>query len=251
MSIFSVTFSAPCIRRRRASSVASSPGSGANASISARAWRRYSSSACASAKSVRASFSNLIADARCRQAVRQLAILAEKPPNSSRITQCRRGLSSPLASCWPWISTSVSDNARNTSPEARRSLTQALLRPSARLIRRRISSLSVVIPASSRMAKAAWPGGRSKTATTSPTSYPARTMSLRPRLPNTKPSESSKIDLPAPVSPVSTLRPAPGSNTRRSMISISRISRLRSIYLTLPGVSLHAPYSHSPRTNCR
>ena len=57
-------------------------------------------------------------------------------------------------------------------PTTRRSLTQAVLRPSAVLTRRRISSSSASIPASSSTARAAWPAGRSKTAVTSPCAAP-------------------------------------------------------------------------------
>ena len=50
--------------------------------------------------------------------------------------------------------------------------------------------------------------------------------------PSTKPKASSRIDFPAPVSPVSTFRPGAKSKVSRSMISTSRISRLRSIAAT-------------------
>ena len=47
----------------------------------------------------------------------------------------------------------------------------------------------------------------SKTAVTSPCSAPCRTSALSPRPPSASDSASSRIDLPAPVSPVSTVRP--------------------------------------------
>ena len=141
----------------------------------------------------------------------------------------RAGSEAPCRPAVRAVPPNVSDKARSTSPLARRSFTHAVLRPSERLIRRSTSSSSTGIPASSNTARAGCASGRSNTATTSPCSAPARTKSARPRQPNTNPRLSRRMDLPAPVSPVSTFRPGWNSSSNRSMISISRMSRDRSI----------------------
>jgi len=61
------------------------------------------------------------------------------------------------------------------------------------------------------------------------------------RFPKTKASPPSRMDLPAPVSPVSTFKPDLKSNESRSIIRISRISRLLSIFCPNPA---HADQSH-------
>ena len=53
------------------------------------------------------------------------------------------------------------------------------------------------------------PGGGANTAATLACSAPARTSPASARAPRARPRLSSRIDLPAPVSPVSTVRPAP------------------------------------------
>ena len=49
------------------------------------------------------------------------------------------------------------------------------------------------------------------------------------RLPSTSPRESSRIDLPAPVSPVSTLKPAENSRSSRSMSTTLRMDSEQSM----------------------
>src|SRR5690606_9840286 len=69
----------------------------------------------------------------------------------------------------------------------------------------------------------------------------------RPRQPSTKPRASRRMDLPAPVSPVSTFRPGRNDSSSRSMMSMSRISSPRSIPETPrgagsePGALHHLP----------
>ena len=65
-------------------------------------------------------------------------------------------------------------------------------------------------------------------ATPRPRSAPARTSPPRPRQPSTKPRQSSRIDLPAPVSPVSTLRPGrKRSSARLDQQHVADRERLR------------------------
>src|SRR5580704_17093029 len=54
-----------------------------------------------------------------------------------------------------------------------------------------------------------------------PCAAPGRTPA-RPRPPTAKPSESSRMDLPAPVSPVRTLRPGANSSAACSIRTMSR-----------------------------
>src|SRR5882724_4912716 len=58
---------------------------------------------------------------------------------------------------------------------------------------------------------------------------PGRSSWASARPPRARPSASSRIDLPAPVSPVSTERPGSISRSRRSMRTTSRIDRFSSI----------------------
>src|SRR5699024_3519691 len=60
---------------------------------------------------------------------------------------------------------------------------------------------------------------------------PGLTMVDSPRAPNNKDSASTKMDLPAPVSPENTVKPAEKSRARLSTITKSRICRLCSIGL--------------------
>ena len=233
---------AACIRRRCVSRPASSPGCGSSWSSSRVAWRRKSSSARTKASAASASASALRACPSAAQAARTPAPSTPAKRSSSR--RWPRGFSRPPSSCWPCSSTSVSASARSTSTDTLRSLTQAVLRPSRSVMRRTITSSSPPIPASARTSRAAWPSGRSNTAVTSPCCAPTRSRSLRPRQPSTNPSASSRIDLPAPVSPVSTLRPGCNARVSRSMISRSLISRPRS---TAPPPD----QSHSPLITCR
>ena len=244
--------SAACICRRSVSSFTSSPASGASFSSSATAWRRKSSSLRAASSAASASASAAAARRRAVHASRSGA--RSIPAKASSSARWPRGFSRPRSSCWPCSSTRLSDSARSTSPDTRRSLTQPVLRPSAALTRRRIRSSSTSIPASASTARAGWPGGRSNTAVTSPCAAPARTSSARPRQPRTKPRQSSRIDLPAPVSPVSTFSPGAKSSDSRSISSMSRMSIARSMS-DAPDrqgrARRRAAYSHLPWMTCR
>src|ERR1700761_229118 len=106
---------------------------------------------------------------------------------------------------------------------------KARVRPSASCTRRRIISPVSSRPFSARIAAAGWPFGTSNTAVTCPCSTPWRTKPASPRPPRASANASSKIDLPAPVSPVSTARPRENSISRRSIRTMSRIDRRASM----------------------
>jgi hypothetical protein len=83
--------------------------------------------------------------------------------------------------------------------------------PGEPLVIRRITSGSRGSPASpfsSSKASAGWSLASSKPTLTAACAWPLRTRPLSARLPRASPSASSRIDLPAPVSPVSTDNPA-------------------------------------------
>src|SRR5580698_11110512 len=111
---------------------------------------------------------------------------------------------------------------------------KARVRPSASCTRRRIispvSSESIASrPLSARMAAAGWPLGTSNTAVTCPWSAPWRTRPASPRPPSASAKASSRMDLPAPVSPVKTARPRENSISSRSIRTMSRIERRASM----------------------
>src|SRR6201994_583185 len=106
---------------------------------------------------------------------------------------------------------------------------KARVRPSASWTRRRIISPVSSSPLSLRMAEAGWPFGTSNTAVTWPCSTPWRTSPALPRPPSASAKASSNMDLPAPVSPVSTARPRENSMSSRSIRTMSRIERRASM----------------------
>src|SRR5712671_2627567 len=106
---------------------------------------------------------------------------------------------------------------------------KARVRPSASCTRRKIISPLSSRPLSERIAAAGWPLGTSNTAVTCPCSTPLRTSPASPRPPSASAKASSNIDLPAPVSPVSTARPRENSISSRSIRTMSRIDRRASM----------------------
>src|SRR5690606_595875 len=90
-------------------------------------------------------------------------------------------------------------------------------------------SPSSSIAFSARRSRAGWLSGTSKTAVTCPCTAPWRTSEASPRAPRASDNASSRIDLPAPVSPVRTDSPGAKSISRRSIRTISRIESLDSI----------------------
>src|SRR5882724_6230390 len=106
---------------------------------------------------------------------------------------------------------------------------KARVRPSASCTRRKIISPLSSRPLSERMAAAGCPLGTSNTAVTCPCSTPLRTSPASPRPPSASAKASSRMDLPAPVSPVSTARPRENSISSRSIRTMSRIDRRASM----------------------
>src|SRR5712671_297383 len=103
------------------------------------------------------------------------------------------------------------------------SLMKARVRPSASCTRRRINSSSDGMPGSSISARTGWSSERSKAAVTWPCSAPCRTRATSPRAPSASANASRRIDLPAPVSPVSAARPLVKSISSRSIRTMSRM----------------------------
>src|ERR1700689_652322 len=106
---------------------------------------------------------------------------------------------------------------------------KARVRPSASCTRRRIISPVSSSPLSLRIAAAGWPFGTSNTAVTWPCPTPWRTRPASPRPPSASAKASSRMDLPAPVSPVKTARPRENSISSRSIRTMSRIDRRASM----------------------
>src|SRR4030081_1496534 len=112
---------------------------------------------------------------------------------------------------------------------------KARVRPSASCTRRRIisrvTSATVLSsrPLSLRIMEAGWPFGISNTAVTCPCSPPCGTRPASPRPPSASANASRRMDLPAPVSPVSTARPRENSISSRSIRTMSRIERRASM----------------------
>src|SRR5712672_3427632 len=112
---------------------------------------------------------------------------------------------------------------------------KARVRPSASCTRRRIISrvtsepVLSSSPLSLRITEAGWSLGTSNTAVTWPCSAPWRTRPESPRPPSASANASRRMDLPAPVSPVSTARPRANSISSRSIRTMSRIERRASM----------------------
>src|ERR1700694_5260435 len=106
---------------------------------------------------------------------------------------------------------------------------KARVRPSANCTRRRIISPVSSSPLSLSITAAGWPLGTSNTAVTWPCSAPWRTRPESPRPPSASANASRRMDLPAPVSPVSTARPRENSISSRSIRTMSRIERRASM----------------------
>lgn len=125
--------------------------------------------------------------------------------------------------------------SRSSAAEQGWSLRKARLPPSALSVRR-ISSgspgSSTMSLSASRLASGVPGAGGAKLAVTCARSLPCRTSALSARIPSARPSASSRIDLPAPVSPVSTPRPASKSRSSRSISTMlamdSAVSMARS-----------------------
>src|SRR4029078_4647486 len=96
-------------------------------------------------------------------------------------------------------------------------------------MRRRMSPSWGSSPLVARSSNTGWLGARSKLAVTWPCGAPRRTSAASPRPPMARENASSKIDLPAPVSPVSAERPGPNSRSSLSIRTMSRIDSAASM----------------------
>src|SRR5262249_41501499 len=107
--------------------------------------------------------------------------------------------------------------------------TKARPRPSAPTARRMMMGPSESSPRSRSRARTGWSSPRSNAAVTTACSVPWRTSLASPRAPSARPSASSRIDLPAPVSPVSAEKPGSSARSSWSIRTTSRIERRASM----------------------
>src|ERR1700733_6757697 len=152
-----------------------------------------------------------------------------RPAKASSRRRWVEASTSARSSCWPWISTSAEPTAFRVCTLIAWSLMKARVRPSASCTRRRIISPVSSNPLSLRIFEAGWVLGTSNTAVTWPCSAPCHTRPASPRPPSASANASSRMDLPAPVSPVSTARPRENSISSRSIRTMSRIERRASM----------------------
>ena len=142
------------------------------------------------------------------------------PASRSSSSRWAPGRSRCCDSCWPWMSTSCSPSSRSRAMVLGWPLICARERPSFSTMRR--SSSWPGSPARSCSAsQAANVSSMPKSAEMSARSAPSRTSVASPRPPSTRPMASSRMDLPAPVSPVSTVKPGPNSISADSTITKS------------------------------
>src|ERR1700737_2853223 len=178
---------------------------------------------------VRCSSSSVFAVRRASQSDSTAATSFSNPEKASSRRRWVAASTSARSSCWPWISTKAAPTAFRVCTLIAWSLMKARVRPSASCTRRRIISPVSSSPLSLRITEAGWPFGTSNTAVTWPCSTPWRTRPASPRPPSASAKASSRMDLPAPVSPVSTARPRENSISSRSIRTMSRIERRASM----------------------
>src|SRR5579885_54338 len=151
------------------------------------------------------------------------------PPWASSISPWVEGSSRPCCSNWPTISTRLPPIWRSRPTPTGWSLTKARLRPSAPIWRRSSRLPSTPRPCSASRVAAGCPGARSNSAVTLAWAAPRRSSPASARAPRARPRASSRIDLPAPVSPVRTVSPGAKARSRRSMRTMSRMASPNSI----------------------
>ncbi len=223
--------SACCAARSRVSSSRSSPGRGAAEAISSTWWRRSSVRRASSCSSVSSSAAAATVARHARCASTTDATSGACPPKPSRRMSCRVGSRSRCWSCWPWISARRDPSDDSPPTVTARSLTRARERPSAPISRR---TISVPSPAAttSAIGSASTTGGASKIASTRAASVPVLTWSVLARAPRARASASTTSDLPAPVSPVRTVKPFPRVNrTDSTTARFSTVSSRRGMGL--------------------
>src|SRR5258705_3124919 len=201
-----------------AASSSSSPGLGAAFSISP-SWNAM--------RSRRAVFSRASMRERssCSRSVRTFVHAAATSPAasarsaySSSSGRCASGSSSAWCSCCPCSSTRRAERSRSAAAVASAPLMNDRLRPWLLISRRTISSRAL---------------GSSKMASIVASASPVRTRSADARAPSRSPTASTRIDLPAPVSPVRTLNPGSNSTSTASITARLRMRRKRSMHAEL------------------
>src|SRR5690606_30005808 len=161
----------------------------------------------------------------CRADWRTAESAASLPPKASSRASWLARDSSAWCSCWPWISTSSAASSESWAMVAGRPLIQAREPPSARSVRRSWHSPPSSNSASRSQASASGASSSENSATSSARSAPWRTMPLSARAPDRKPRASTSSDLPAPVSPEITVRPASKSIAALVTTAKSRMAR--------------------------
>ena len=112
---------------------------------------------------------------------------------ASSATRCAAAPSKLWCSCWPWRSTSSAPNSLRVPTVASRPSTYARERPSRGTTRHITRSV---------------PSGKTKRPSTRSSSAPGRTIPASARCPTSRLMASTTMVLPAPVSPVSAVRPS-------------------------------------------
>jgi hypothetical protein len=238
LSASAVTSSAPCAD---SISVCACARRVCSALSSGHSWspgaRRSTSPICQTRRSRSRSISALCERARSSAAV-VLFHCVHKAASGARSNSASLSSSARTAAgrvrlchaCWPWMSTNSSAASRNCVTVAGLPLIQARLLPCASIVRRSSSVSLASKPASS--SQGASTAGASNSAAISAREAPSRTTSTSPREPKASCSASIRIDLPAPVSPVSTEKPAPNSTSSSGTMTKSRNDKRLSTYTT-------------------
>ena len=128
----------------------------------------------------------------------RVGVEQRRAPTARRVRLCQ--------ACWPWMSTRCSAASRSWAMVAALPLIQARLFPCASIVRRseQAAGIAGVGLEAGIGEPAASAGGTSNSALISARAAPSRTTPASPRPPRASCSASTRIDLPAPVSPVST-----------------------------------------------
>src|SRR5258708_17368046 len=214
------------IKARSPARLSSSPVCGAKSDSSWAAARTKSASAWARSANAFNASSDVRAADHSPYSIATVWASPFSPPKPSSKARWVAVSNRPRSSCWPCTSNSESPNSFSRPTPTAWSLMKARLRPSPAKVRRNTISPLVSMSWSRNNAQAPCAFSGSNTAVAEPWFAPARTAArpLEPVGPPTaSPSESSKMDLPAPVSPVSTFRPGANSSSACSISTMSRI----------------------------
>ena len=155
------------------------------------------------------------------------------PANASSKPRTDSGRVRLCQACCPWMSSSMSPSARNCAAVAGVPLIQARLFPWASTVRRSKSMSSESNPASSSQGRTCC--GQSNSAQMSVRGLPSRTTPASERAPRASCKASIRMDLPAPVSPVNTVKPGWSSSSSVWTITKSRnVIRRSAMVRSLP-----------------